>query len=295
MIYRRIKYFISEGMVNLWRNRAMAVAAITAVVVSLVVLGVFTALVMNVDYIASQVESELVLRAYIQDNIKGDEVNAIKNQISQVDGVKSVKYESKQQALENYKKQLGKNAYLLNGLEKDNPLPQSFIVNITEPYKIKSVAAAISRIKGVTEVNYGRDVVDKLLKITNIVRIIGIVLIGTLVFVSIILISNTIKLAVYARRREINIMKYVGATDWFIRWPFMIEGFLLGVIGSFIAIVIVGYAYYYLTDALNNQLVIFSLIPYNRLLPYIAKLFVGLGCVIGVMGSGLSVRKFLRV
>lgn len=295
MMYRRIKYFISEGVANLRRNRAMAVAAITAVVVSLVILGLFTALVMNVDNIASQVESELVLRVYIQDNIKGDEINSIKNQIESIDGVKDAKYESKQQALENYKKQLGKNAYLLNGLEKDNPLPQSFIVDVTDPHKMHSVADAISQIKGVTEVNYGKDVVDKLLKITGVVRIVGIVLICILIFVSIIVISNTIKLAVYARRREINIMKYIGATDWFIRWPFMIEGFLLGMIGSLIAVVIVGYAYYYFAGALNNQLAIFSLIPYDKLLPYIVKMFLILGCAIGMMGSGLSVRRFLKV
>lgn len=180
-------------------------------------------------------------------------------------------------------------------MEKDNPFPRSFIIEVTTPNDIKPVASAVSAIRGISEVNYGREVVDKLLKITRVVRLIGIALIGIMAFVAIIIISNTIKLAVYARRREINIMKYIGATDWFIRWPFVIEGFLLGLLGSILAIAIVGYGYYYFTSRLNGQLVVFSLIPYNELLPGMAKLFVILGCAIGGLGSGLSVRKFLKV
>ncbi|WP_026486015.1 permease-like cell division protein FtsX [Caldanaerobius polysaccharolyticus] len=295
MKLKKIRYFITEGFINMWRNRAMAVAAVTAVVVSLIVLGVFTVIVMNVDHIATQVESELVLRAYINDSVKAQEIDTLKDQIDRIKGVKSISYESRQAALENYKKQLGKNAYLLNGLEKDNPFPRSFIIEVTTPNDIKPVASAVSAIKGISEVNYGREVVDKLLKITRVVRLIGIALIGIMAFVAIIIISNTIKLAVYARRREINIMKYIGATDWFIRWPFVIEGFLLGLLGSVLAIVIVGYGYYYFTSRLNGQLVVFSLIPYNQLLPGMAKLFVILGCAIGGLGSGLSVRRFLKV
>lgn len=292
---RTVSYILKEGFGNLWHNRVMTFAAVISVIASLIILGLFTSIVLNVNNIASQMESKLVLKAFLTDNLSRGDLNNIKTNIDCISGITSVTYESKGQALKEYRQQLGKNAYLLNGFEKDNPLPQSYTIKVSDPKIIKNVANEISKIKGVNEVNYGEDVVDKLIRITSIVKIICAVLMAVLAVVSVVIISNTIKLAVYARRKEINIMKYIGATDWFIRWPFILEGLLLGFIGAVISIAVVGYAYYYFIQSVNRQAFIFNMISYNNMMPEIVRLFILLGCTIGVLGSGLSVRKFLRV
>lgn len=288
-------YYIREGLTNVKRNRAMTVASITSVTAALLILGLFLIIILNVDSMANQVESQLELKAFINDSYDMSKVTKVGDEIKEINGVKSITFESKKDALKNFKKQLGDKSYLVNGLENDNPMPQSFIVKVTDANMMKQVSEEIKKIDGVTQVSYGQDVVDKLLGIIKIIRIVGLCVILILFIISVVIISNTIKLGVFARRREINIMKYIGATDWFIRWPFLVEGIVLGLVGSILAIVILGLIYGYAADLVNNKLIIFTLLPVGNVLRQSLMYFLAMGSLIGALGSGISIKRFLNV
>ncbi|MGJ7044353.1 permease-like cell division protein FtsX [Thermoanaerobacterium thermosulfurigenes] len=288
-------YYIREGLTNVKRNRAMTVASITSVTAALLILGLFLIIILNVDSMASQVESQLELKAFINDNYDAAKVAKVGEEIKAISGVKSITFESKKDALNNFKKQLGDKSYLVNGLENDNPMPQSFIVKVTDANMMKQVSEEIKKIDGVTQVSYGQDVVDKLLGIIKIIRIVGLFVILILFIISVVIISNTIKLGVFARRREINIMKYIGATDWFIRWPFLVEGIVLGLVGSVLAIAILGFIYGYASDLVNNKLIIFTLLPAGVVIRQSLVYFLAMGSLIGAIGSGISIKRFLNV
>ncbi|MDI3310624.1 MAG: permease-like cell division protein FtsX [Thermoanaerobacterium sp.] len=288
-------YYIREGLTNVRRNRAMTVASITSVTAALLILGLFLIIILNVDSMANQVESQLELKAFINDNYDMSKVTKVGEEIKAISGVKSITFESKKDALNNFKKQLGDKSYLVNGLENDNPMPQSFIVKVTDANMMKQVSEEIKKIDGVTQVSYGQDVVDKLLGIIKIIRIVGLFVILILFIISVVIISNTIKLGVFSRRREINIMKYIGATDWFIRWPFLVEGIVLGLVGSVLAIGILGFIYGYASDLVNNKLIIFTLLPAGVVIRQSLVYFLAIGSLIGALGSGISIKRFLNV
>ncbi|AEM79328.1 permease-like cell division protein FtsX [Thermoanaerobacter wiegelii] len=295
MLFRNLKYFLKEGFSNLARNRLMTIASITSVMAAMLILGLFLVIILNVNSLTNQVESQLELKAFLKDNISEQEVSQIGNEIKTIPGVTSVVFESKEEALQKFKQQLGDKSYLAEGLEKDNPLPQSYIVKVKDAGLMKDISNEIKQINGVDKVSYGQDVVDKLLGIIKIIRIVGLSIILILFIISIVIISNTIKLGVFARRREINIMKYIGATDWFIRWPFLIEGVVLGLVGALLSVALLVLIYGYVLDIINNKLIVFQLLPLEKIVGDIFVYFSLIGAIIGALGSGLSIKRFLNV
>lgn len=289
-------YFIKEGLTNVKRNKAMTLASITSVTAALLILGLFLVIILNVDALAGQVESQLQLKAFINDNYSKSKVDDVASQIKTINGVESITYESKSKALENVKRQLGDKSYLVNGLQEDNPMPQSFIVKVKDANMLRQISQEIKKINGVTQVTYGKEVVDKLLGVIKIIRIIGFVIILILFVISVVIMSNTIKLGVYSRRKEINIMKYIGATDWFIRWPFIVEGITLGIVGAFLSLIILTILYSYGANIVNsNYKVVFTILPVKSILSLIIFYFILTGSVIGALGSGISIKRFLNV
>ncbi|WP_029687885.1 permease-like cell division protein FtsX [Thermoanaerobacter sp. A7A] len=295
MLFRNLKYFLKEGFSNLARNRLMTIASITSVMAAMLILGLFLVIILNVNSLTNQVESQLELKAFLKDNISEQQVTQIGNDIKKIPGVTSVVFESKEEALRKFKQQLGDKSYLAEGLEKDNPLPQSYIVKVKDAGLMKDISNEIKQINGVDKVSYGQDVVDKLLGIIKIIRIVGLSIIFILFIISIVIISNTIKLGVFARRREINIMKYIGATDWFIRWPFLIEGVVLGLVGALLSVALLVLIYGYVLDIINNKLIVFQLLPLEKIVGDILVYFSVIGAIIGALGSGLSIKRFLNV
>ncbi|MBE3593073.1 MAG: ABC transporter permease [Thermoanaerobacter sp.] len=295
MLFRNLKYFLKEGFSNLSRNRLMTIASITSVMAAMLILGLFLVIILNVNSLTNQVESQLELKAFLKDNISEQEVSQIGNEIKAIPGVTSVVFESKEEALQKFKQQLGDKSYLAEGLEEDNPLPQSYIVKVKDAGLMKDISNEIKQINGVDKVSYGQDVVDKLLGIIKIVRIVGLSIILILFIISIVIISNTIKLGVFARRREINIMKYIGATDWFIRWPFLIEGVVLGLVGALLSVALLVLIYGYMLDIINNKLIVFQLLPLEKIVGDILLYFSLIGAIIGALGSGFSIKRFLNV
>lgn len=298
MKLRTGKFFLREGFRSLKRNRTMSTAAMTSVIAALLVIGIFFIIMLNIDYAATELESQIEMMVYLNGGLSENIINTMKNEVKSIDGVKSVEFVSKDVALKELVEKWGENSYLLEGLEGDNPLPDSFIITLTEPGKASSVALTISSISNIEKVVYGKEELAKILQTTYVIRMSSVVIILILLFISIFIISNTIKLTVYARRREIGIMKYVGATDWFVRGPFIIEGILLGILGSFVASGLLGAGYMYCCRLIENQMIGFmslSLMPFSRIMTSLVIVLITVGIVIGAVGSFISVRKFIKV
>lgn len=290
MRLRTFNYFFREAFISLIRNRWMSLASIGAVASALIILGSFLLISVNFDHILKNVESQVEITAYLEDTVDSSGITRLNAEISSVSGVKEIKFVSREAALEEFKQQVGKD--LLEGI--DNPLPNSFRIKVDNPQDVARVAGEIQHLQGVEEVKYGKGVVEKLFNIIYWVRLLGLVIMAIFAAVSIFIISNTIRLTVFARRREINIMKYIGATDWFVRWPFLIEGMVLGFIGAAIAIGILAGGYNYLYNIVRLNIPMISLIPMEEFYNY-ALGFLAIGMFIGAFGSSFSIRRFLHV
>lgn len=288
-------YYIKEGMKSIVNNKVMSFASATTVAAALFVFGVFTLLVVNVDSLMNTVEDKIEIQAFLENNVTTIQEKNIEKTIEDMQNVKEIKYESKADALKNYENQLGENKDYAKGLEKDNPLPASFIIKVDKPENVLSVSSKIKEIKGIEKVNDGQGVVDKVIHITKAVKITSFILMIILGAISISLISNTIKLTVYARKREIGIMKYIGATDWFIKWPFVIEGVVLGFLGAITSIIVLSLGYNYLIGFVQRDAVIFSLVSPYQIMKQLLWQFSLVGVLIGGFGSILSIRKFLVI
>jgi cell division transport system permease protein len=292
------KFFIREGFRSLKRNSTMSAAAITSVIAALLVIGIFFIIVINIDYAATKLESQIEMMVYLEDGLSENIIDTMETEIRSINGVKSVEFISKNTALSNLEKNWGENSYLLEGLEGDNPLPDAFLITLSDPSDASGVALSVSSISNIEKVVYGKEELANLLNATYVMRMSSVVIILILLFISIFIIANTIKLTLYARRREIGIMKYVGATDWFVRMPFIIEGIVVGMIGAVVSTIILGAGYYYCSDLVKNQMIGFmsiSLIPFNQIIVSMVILLIIVGVVIGAVGSLISVRKFIKV
>ena len=292
------KFFIRESLRSLKRNRTMSAAAITSVIASLLVIGIFFVIVLNIDFAATKLESQIEMMVYLNDGLGDNIVSTMNTEIKSINGVESVEFISKEIALKNLEKNWGENSYLLEGLDGDNPLPDAFLITLADPSQASNVAMSVSSISNIEKVVYGKEELEKLLNTTYVLRMSSVVIILILLFISVFIIANTIKLTLYARRREIGIMKYVGATDWFVRMPFIIEGIIVGIIGAVAASTILGAAYYYCADLVKNQMIGFmsiALMPFNQIITSMVSLLIIVGVVIGAAGSLISVRKFIKV
>lgn len=289
------EYFIQEVFHSLRRNNWMTFASIGTVAVSLFVLGVFLILVLNMNRLAGMLESQVQISVYLEDHLTDREKRQIGYDIESLQGIDSVTYVDRETAKERLKERLGDQKYLLDALSEDNPLPDAFEVTVTTPSVVESAAGAIGSMQGVEEAKYGQDVVEHLFDITRLMRIFGFVLMGLLGGATLFIISNTIRLTVFARRKEIAIMKYVGATDWFIRWPFLLEGIVLGCIGGFIAAVALRSFYAAMAAKIYSTLAFFPLMPQYPFMNYVTAAILLAGIVIGAIGSVISLKRFLRV
>lgn len=299
MIFKSLFYIIKQAFVNLWRNRTMTLASIISVSATLLILGIVFILVVNISNFSEYASDQFdVVQVFLDDGLTNDQMNAIGDSIKGIDNVSNITFESKAQALEKMKTEWAQHAAVLSGLEKQNPLPNSFVVNIDNLIYSDSIVRKIESIQGVELVNYYKDVIDTINSVTEFVRSLGLGIIAILLFVSTFVISNTIKLAVTARKNEIQIMKYVGATHWFIRWPFIVEGMLLGLFGAGIAIGIIYVGYTQVYGVLTKDfyiLIAAYFIPVNEVMRDILQVFLPVGAGIGALGSLWGVRKYLNV
>ena len=295
MKIRTTEYFIREAAGSLYHNGLMSIASVTTVALSLLILGIFLILVLNLNNMASILESQVQVTVYLQDNVTEKQAADLGNQITKLPGVTHVSYVSKNEAMVRFKQRLGEQQGLLTALGDTNPLPSSFEVKVDKPERVKAIATSIGKFKGVENARFGQEIIEQLFNLTHMVRIAGFVLIVFLALAALFIISNTIRITVFARRKEIGIMKYVGATDWFIRWPFLIEGMILGFGGALMAVLLLSKSYSILTQQVYETLAFLPLIPRYPFLTYISMVLLVVGTTIGALGSAISLKRYMKV
>jgi cell division transport system permease protein len=290
---------LREGAKGLVRNGWMTFASVSAVTVTLLLVGIFAMLMFNVNKISDNVEKDVEIQVFVEREADQSKIDSVGDSLKQMPGVNSVRYSSKEEELDRFKKQLGEGSQAYQSVEKDNPLHDRYIVKATSPKETETLANSIKKMENVDSVEYGKDYVKKMFSFLEGVRIGGIILIVGLTFMAMFLISNTIKVTIFSRRREIEIMRLVGAKNGFIRAPFFVEGLLIGTLGAIIPIVVVYFGYEVSYNPIQPQLStvnagIFSLIPPGELSAQVVLILLGLGAFIGVWGSTTSLARFLK-
>lgn len=296
MAFSSTGYFIKEGLLSIRKNWVMFLASLASIVASLLVFGILMIALQNITSMVGEIESQVEVTAYMVDGLSYEALTSLEDEFKAWEGVAHVTFISKEEALEEMKDDMGKNRGLLEGYtSKNNPLPCSFIIRAEKPIYVKGIVDKLKAMKEVEELSYSQEVVNALMKISSTVRILGLGLLAILLVVSFVIISNTIRLAVIMKRREIHIMKYIGATDWFIRWPFIVEGFFIGICGTLLAAGLVLGIYYLIVQRAETMMGLFTLLPLGEVYASLLLSFLGLGGGIGILSSGFSVRKHLRV
>ncbi|WP_042354013.1 permease-like cell division protein FtsX [Bacillus rubiinfantis] len=292
-----IRRHFRESIKSLGRNGWMTFASVSAVTVTLILVGVFFVIMMNLNRVAQTVEDDVQIRVHIDVAANKQDQDTLKAAIQAIPAVKSVEFSPKEKELENLVKNMGEEGKAFKLFEQDNPLNDVFIVKTTNPTDTMKAAEKIEKLNFVAKVKYGQDKVEKLFNFIKASRNVGIVLIIGLFFTAIFLISNTIKITIIARRREIKIMRLVGATNTFIRWPFFLEGLWLGILGSILPIIFISIAYYRAFDYINPKLegTFIKILPFDPFMYQVSGILMLMGALIGVWGSLMSVRKFLKV
>jgi len=300
----RSRYFFSETFISLKRNFFMGFTAITTVAITLFIVGFFVLIVYDVQGIITSIKSEVELAVYLEDEISEELKDYIEQEIIDWDETDTVKYVSKEQALERFKEQ-NEGSDILREIE-GNPLPASFEITLKSPEKIDQVALRFydkdgNYIEGVNDVIYGKNYVNKLFSITAIIGTIAFIIIIVLLLAAIVLIFNTIRLSIYARRKEIEVMKLVGATNWFVRIPFLFEGFFEGFVGGIISIILL----YFIGNFLlikGERLIVdtmrikeLAMVGSSSVVLYVYIGMVLLGGLIGVLSSGIALRRYVKI
>ncbi|MDL5376627.1 MULTISPECIES: permease-like cell division protein FtsX [Exiguobacterium] len=300
MIFKSGFRHLREGFKGTLRNGWMTFAAISAVTITLLLVGVFALVMFNVNEISENVENDVEIQVFVTRTAEEANVEKLGENLEQIPGVESVTFSSKEDELENFRNQLGEDANAYGTVEKDNPLHDRYIVKASDPLNTEKVANSVQSLDNVDKVTYGQDYIDKMFAFFNGIRIGGLALIVGLTLMAMFLISNTIKMTIFSRRREIEIMRLVGAKNSFIRWPFFIEGLLLGVFGALIPIAVIYFGYDVAYSALQPSLDqlnsdIFKLIDPSILTTQVSLVLLALGAFIGIWGSTTSLGRFLKV
>ena len=285
------EYFIKEVYTSFKRNIWMTLASIFTVVLSLFILGFFSIVILNLNKMADTLESQVQISVYLKDDLSQEEIDETKETLSKIEGLQDIKFTTREEAME----RLGDQQFLLDALDDTNPLPDSFSLTVTSPQQVKTIADTVVALDSVESASYSQDIINHLFNLTHLIRLIGVALIILLTGAAIFIISNTIRLTVFARRKEIAIMKYVGATDWFIRWPFLLEGICLGFIGGGLATIFLYIVYNQVTQEIYEAMAFFPLIPQHPFINYISLAILVAGIIIGALGSTISLKRFLKV
>lgn len=289
------EYFIKEVYTSFKRNIWMTLASIFTVVLSLFILGFFSIVILNLNKMADTLESQVQISVYLKDDLSQEEIDETKETLRKIEGLQDIKFTTREEAMKNFKERLGDQQFLLDALDDTNPLPDSFSLTVTSPQQVKTIADTVAALDSVESASYSQDIINHLFNLTHLIRLIGVALIILLTGAAIFIISNTIRLTVFARRKEIAIMKYVGATDWFIRWPFLLEGICLGFIGGGLATIFLYIVYNQVTQEIYEAMAFFPLIPQHPFIDYISLAILVAGIIIGALGSTISLKRFLKV
>ena len=300
MKYNILGYLIGEGFSNVFKNKKSTGASLMIMWATMIIFGVFLILSENINHFVQEVESEQGIQVFATDEATDEQIKKLGEDINQIEGVNTVEYVSKEEALNQMKERFAENEDLLEGYEGENNIfTASYVVTLTDLNLNTQIQDQISKLENVKKITNANEVVATLIDFANGVKIVTGVILILLIIISVFIIANTIKLTVHARRKEISIMKYVGATNSFIRWPFMVEGMIIGVIASAISIVVIAIAYNFIAEQMVNssfmRTVGISLVGFSEMFSSIIFVYMLLGVGIGAIGSIISMRKYLKV
>ena len=301
MKYNVISYLIGEGFGNVFKNKKSTVASLIIMCATMLVFGLFFVIGENVNHMVEEVEEAQGIQVFIKNETTDEQVKELESKIKEINGVntENLEFISKEDALNQMKERFGDKSYLLEGYAENNIFPASYIVTLNDLTLSKKVQSELEKIDNVKEVKSRDQTISTIISLANGVRITTFVLLIILIVIAIFIISNTIKLTVHARRKEISIMKYVGATNNFIRWPFIVEGIIIGILAGGISILLVGGAYNIVAEKMSAtsfmQNIGMNLLSFNDMFTLIVTVYLILGIGIGILGSSISMRKYLKV
>lgn len=291
------KYYIIDALKSLKRNRTIGLASVITVTATLFIMGVFILLMQNMNIGMNTVESQVQIQVFLKDGISNSDEENINQKLKSVSGIKNYKFEDKSEALENFNKQISENnSSLLNNYDSsNNPLPNSYIIELESPEMSKQVISSLENMPGIESISNDQEFANKIANISKNLKWIGVTLFIIMILVSIFLIGNTIKLTIYSRRKEIGIMKFVGATDWFIRWPFIVEGIVIGFLGAISCNILLYNLYKIVFVKINENLLLANLLSPSYIMQTLQWQFILAGILLGGIGSSWSLFKFLKV
>jgi len=290
----KVKFFLAEALRSLRRNYFMTIAALVTVFLSMAVLGAVMVFVYNIEAVLKDVEQKVEISVFLKDSVTAEQIETLQGEIVGWEEVKQSQFVSKDEALQRLKEDMGEGADVVEDLGR-NPLPASFEISLNDPEEVGKVAQRLEGREYIDEVSYGQEIAERIFQVTSVIRNILVVFLVMLGGVSILLISNPIRLSISARRKEVEIMKLVGATNWFIRWPFVIEGIVVGTVGAAAALAVVQLGTDFVVERIRENLIFLS-VPFDAIsFVQLAIVLLGVGALIGAAGSGLGLRRFLNV
>ena len=290
-----ISYFMREGIHSIFTHRLMSFAAMSVITACLLLMGSFTLVATNIDRLLGDIEEKNKIVAFVEDTYTEEESRALEEEILAVPEVASVEFMTKTEALEDFKEDFGDESELLDGLDERNPLRDRYTITLHNIEETQKAADSLRKIEGVAKVSARSDISDKVVQVRDVVTIVCAALVLILVLVSIFIISNTVNLTMFNRREEIAIMKMIGATNGFIRFPFVIEGLLIGIAGAAVALLLQWFVYEYIVASALSGISFIPTLPFKDCVGFISAIFFGTGILVGGVGSVITLRKFLKV
>mgnify|MGYP005762451813 CR=1 FL=1 len=293
---RRFGYYWKEGFRNIFKHGFMSIAAVLIMIACLILTGTVTLIAYNIDLSIVELQQSNEIVVWIDDSLTTREARSLGSQFDRIDNIATIEFIDRDEALEDYRQQLGDDADILEDFSSDNnPLRNSFVFTLRDPALADETIQQIEAVEGADDVRADEAVIARLMQIQNVFNIVALAMVVGLAVISVFIISNTVKLAMFARREEISIQKIVGATNWFIRWPFVIEGMVLGLLAGGLAFLAEWALYTEMFNIIGGVIPYFQLLPFESVRWLVLSVYLGAGVLFGIGGSVTSIRKFMNV
>lgn len=293
---RSFGYYWKEGFRNIFKHGFMSIAAVLIMIACLLLTGTVTLIAYNIDQSIETLQQSNEIVVFIDEDLTTREAKALGSEFERIDNIATIEFEDRDVALEKYREELGEDAVILENYNSaNNPLRNSFIFTLKDPTLAEQTIEEISAVDGTDYIRADEDVISRLIQVQHVFNIVALAMVVGLAVISIFIIANTVKLAMFARREEISIQKMVGATNWFIRWPFVIEGMVLGLLAGGLAYLAEWGLYSELTSIASGVIPYFHILPFDNLRLLVLGVYLGAGVLFGIGGSVTSIRKFMDV
>lgn len=293
---RSFGYYWKEGFRNIFKHGFMSIAAVLIMIACLILTGTVTLIAYNIDLSIVELQQSNEIVVWIDDSLTTREARSLGSQFDRIDNIATIEFIDRDEALEDYRQQLGDDADILEDFSSDNnPLRNSFVFTLRDPALADETIQQIEAVEGADDVRADEAVIARLMQIQNVFNIVALAMVVGLAVISVFIISNTVKLAMFARREEISIQKIVGATNWFIRWPFVIEGMVLGLLAGGLAFLAEWALYTEMFNIIGGVIPYFQLLPFESVRWLVLSVYLGAGVLFGIGGSVTSIRKFMNV